>query len=186
MLFGWSVANGQDQRINLTAGNIGISLSLPAGLQPFSEEKMALVRENGVAAKFVFSDPKADLILAINTFGSNADESGLSRLVEEIKAAAEKRSSNVHWLTNSLVTMNGKKWLRMSFKGGPEGDELIDEYFVTDWIGEYVLLNFSFTPDKYERFESAIQRSAQSVRFALITDDVEAMTGGAKPSSKKH
>lgn len=185
ILFAWCDTNAQEQRIDLVAGNIGINLSLPAGLQPFSEERMALIRENGVAAKFVFSDPNADLILAINTFGNNANEKGFSRLVEEVKAAAAKRSSKVQWLANSLITINGKKWLRLSFKSGPEGNELIDEYFITDWIGEYVLLNFSFTPDNSERFAGEIQRSANSVRFALITDDVEAITGGAKAAPKR-
>ena len=55
ILFACSLANGQDRRIDLATGNIEISLVLPTEFQPFSEQKMSLVRENGVAAKFVFS-----------------------------------------------------------------------------------------------------------------------------------
>jgi hypothetical protein len=180
LLLGCRVADGQAKRTDLVTGNIGISLLLPAGLQPFSEEKMALVREKGIAAKFIFSDPRADLILAINTFGSNADEKGFPKVVEEIKAAARKRNSEAQWLTNGLITVNGKRWLHLSFKDGPEVGELIDEYFVTDWIGQYVLLNFSCPPAKYESFKSAIQRSARSVRLELISD-IDEIKGPVKP-----
>ena len=45
ILFAFSLVNGQDKRVDLTAGNIEISMILPAGLQPFSEQTMALARE---------------------------------------------------------------------------------------------------------------------------------------------
>jgi hypothetical protein len=185
ILFGCSLANGQDKRVDLTAGNIEISLVLPADLLPFSEEKMALVREKGIAAKFIFSDPHGDLIAAINTFGSAADEKGLSKVGEQIKAAAEKQSAQVEWLTNHQITMNGKKWLRVAFKDGPGRDDLINEYFVTDWIGEYVLVNFSSPAAKYDSYKSAVERSAQSLRLGLITNDIEVTKGAVKPNRKK-
>ncbi len=183
--FSCGIAHGHGKRIDLPAGNIDISLVPPAGLQPFPDQKMTLVREKGVAAKFIFSDRQSDVILAINTFGSNADEKGLSKVAEEIKAGAEKRSSDVKWLTNDLITMNGKKWLRLSFKDGPGGDELINEYFVTDWIGEYVLLNFTSTLAKYESFKSSFKRSAQSVQLGFIANSSE-LNKGVKRARKKH
>jgi hypothetical protein len=168
-----SLVNGQDKRVDLTAGSILISLELPAGLQPFSEQTMALVRENGVPAKFIFSDPESDVILAINTFGNNVDEKGLSHVVEEIRAAAVKRGYAVKWLANDLTTMNGKTWLRLSFQEGLAGAELINEYFVTDWLGKFVLFNFSLPAAKYEKYKSVFEQSAQSVQLGLIAEATE-------------
>jgi hypothetical protein len=186
VLIGCSLANGQDKRVDLAAGNIEISLVLPAELLPFSEEKMALIREKGIAAKFVFSDSRGDLIAAINTFGRAADEKGLSKVGEQIIAAAEKQSAQVEWLANQLITMNGKKWLRMAFKDGPRPEDLINEYFVTDWIGEYVLLNFSSPAAKYDGYRAAVERSAQSIRLGLIASDIEVTKDAVKPAGKKH
>jgi hypothetical protein len=186
VLFVCSLVNGQDKRVDLTAGNIEISLELPAGLQPFSEQMMAMVREKGVPAKFIFRDPTSDLILAVNTFGNNADEKGLSHVVEEIKAAASKRGHEVRWLTNDLVTMNRKTWLRLSFQEGAPGEELINEYFVTDWLGKYVLFNFSLPTAQYESYKSTFERSARSVQLGLIADAAELNEGTAKDPGKKH
>jgi hypothetical protein len=173
ILFASSLVNGQDKRVDLTAGNIEISMVLPAGLQPFSEQTMALAREKGVPAKFIFSDPESDVILAINTFGNHVDEKGLSQVVEEIRAAAVKRGYAVKWLANGLTTMNGKTWLRLSFQEGLAGAELINEYFVTDWLGKYVLFNFSLPAAKYERYKSTFEQSARSVQLGLIAEATE-------------
>ena len=163
------VAEGQQgKRTELSAGNIAISVVLPPGLQPFSEQQMALVRQNGVPAKFVFSDPKSDVMVVVNTFGSNADEKGLSEVAEQIKAAAEKQSSHLEQFTRDFITMDGKKWLRLSYKEGTGDDELIDSYYVTDWAGEYVLFNFASTVAKYESYKSAFEQSAQSIRLGFI------------------
>lgn len=185
ILFACSQVNGQEKRVDLTAGSIHIRLQLPAGLQPFSEETMALAREKGVPAKFIFRDPESDVILAINTFGSNVDEKGLSHVVEEIKAAATKRGYAVKWLANDLTTMNGKTWLRLSFQEGLAGAELINEYFVTDWLGKFVLFNFSLPTAKYERYKSTFEQSARSVQLGLIAEATELNDGKKHQPSKK-
>lgn len=184
ILFTCSLANAQDRRIDLTTGTIEISLVLPSEFQPFSEQKMSLVRENGVAAKFVFSDTLVDVIAAINTFGSNANEKGLSQVAEQIKADVEKRYPQGEWLQFGLITMNGKKWLRLSFQDGSSSDAMINDSFVTDWIGEYVLFNFSATLAKYGCYKNTFERSARSVRLGLIAEDIE--SGPVKHGRKKH
>jgi hypothetical protein len=173
ILVSCSFANGQDKRIDLTAGNIEISLVLPANLQPFSEQRMDLVREYGIAAKFIFSDSQGDLIAAINTFGSGADETGLARVGDQIKAGAEKQGAYAGELTRDLITMNGKKWLRLSFKEASRGVELINDYYVTDWSGEYVLINFSSPVAKYESYKGAVERSARSVQLGMIAETIK-------------
>lgn len=183
ILFSHSLANSQARRIDLTAGNIEISLVLPVELQPFTEQKMALVRENGVAAKFVFSDPKVDVIAAINTFGSNANEKGLSQVAEKIKANAEKRYPHGEVLRRDFIMMNGKKWLRLSFKDGSSSDEMINDFYVTDWIGEYVVFSFSSTLDKYASYKNTFERSARSVQLGFIAEDV---VESSTPATVKH
>ena len=177
LLFSWNLANGQDQRTDLTAGNIEISLVLPEGLQPFSEERMALAREKGIAAKFIFSDAEGDLIAAINTFGSGASENGLAKIGDQIGAAVAKQGALSGTVTRHFVTMNGKKWLCLSFKEVSPSLELINDYFVTDWAGQYVLINFSSPTAKYEGYKSAVERSAQSVQFGLVADAKELNPG---------
>src|SRR5260370_42268485 len=83
---------GQNGRTELAAVGIGISLVLPPGLQQFSEQKMALIREKGIPAKFIFIDSSSDVMVVINTFGNDANEKGLLKVEEEIKVAA--RSTN--------------------------------------------------------------------------------------------
>lgn len=186
ILFGCNLANGQGKRVDLTAGSIEISLVLPAGLQPFSEQKMALVREKGIAAKFIFSDTQGDLIAAINTFGSGANEKGLAKVGDQIAAGAEKQAAFAGGFTRELITMNGKKWLRLSFREKSAGGELINDYFVTDWVGEYVLFNFSSPTAKYESYKSAVERSARSVQLGFIVEDIESTVDPVKHGRKRH
>jgi hypothetical protein len=179
-------ANGQENRVELAAESVEISLMLPAGLQPFLEQKMALVREEGVPAKFIFSDAANDVILAINTFGRNADEKGLSDVAAQIKATAEKQGSKVIWLTNDVIVMNGKRWLHLSFSGGAGVNELVNEYFVTDWAGKYVLFNFSLPTAKYESYKSTFERDARSVQLRLRAEATGLNTGTADQPRAKH
>ena len=170
ILIAASAANGQDQQVNLVAGSIGLSLVLPADLKQFSEEQMAAARAQRIPAKFIFNDPKEDLILAINTFGSDADTRRLPKVADEIKAAAEKNGADSKSFSSALIKMNGKEWLRFAFTEGPADHLVVNEYFVTDWVGQYVLLNFSTSPENYTRLRKDIERSAQSVQFEMIAD----------------
>jgi len=179
------LANGQGKRTYLTVESVGISIVLPVGLQPFSEEQMALVREKGESAKFIYSDPQSDVIVVINTFGSGANEKGLPEVAEQIKTATEKQNANTEWLSRDYITMNGMKWLRLSFKEGVGADQLIDTYFVTDWAGEYVEFIFTSTVAKYENYKSAFERSAQSIQLELITKSMETNKGSVKRPRKK-
>jgi hypothetical protein len=178
ILFGCTLAAAQDKQTDLEAGSVAINFVLPAGLQPLSEQKMALVREKGVAAKFIFSDPQSDVMLAINTFGYNATEKGLSDVGDSIIAGAEQQNPQVELLKRDMITMNGRRWLRLSFKEKGGAVDLIDTYFVTDWAGQYVLFNYSATSTKYENYKSAFERSAQSIQLGLIATSIE-LDGGA-------
>jgi hypothetical protein len=175
-----------DQRVELTAGSIQIDLVLPAALQQLSSRKMALVHQQGVPAKFIFNDPASDVILAINTFGSNADENGLTQVIGEIKAAAAKHGADAGSLKSDLITMNGKRWLRLSFKEGAGAAELVNEYFVTDWMGEYVLFNFSLPAAQYESYKDSFERSARSVQLGLTAEANELHPDAAKEQQKKN
>src|SRR5260370_25212427 len=182
-----SIGIGQDNRTTVVAEGIGVSLVLPPGLQQFSEQKMALIREKGIPAKFIFSDSRSDVMVVINTFGSDANEKGLLRVEEGIKTSAQKQNTSVEFLKRGVISMNGKKWLRLSLKEGTGEDALIDTYFVTDWAGEYVLLNFTATVAKYESYQRAFETSARSIQLELVVDTTEfnknTLTGsGKKPS----
>jgi hypothetical protein len=185
ILFVCSLAKGQDKPVNLEAGSVGISFVLPAGLQPFSEQKMSLIREKGIPAKFIFSDPRSDVTVVINTFGANASERGLSEVVDQIKAGAQKQNTHVEWLKQDFITINSQKWFLLSFKGGASDGELIDTYFITDWAGEYVLFDFSSTAAKYDNYKSAFERSAQSIRLGFITTSIELNGSPSKRPRKK-
>jgi len=174
-----------DQRVELSTGSIQINLVLPAGLQPLSERKLTLARQQGVPAKFIFNDTESDVILAINTFGSKADENGLTRIVDAIKARVVQRGADAASLTSDLITMNGKRWLRLSFKEGAGAAELVNEYFVTDWLGEYVLFNFSLPAARYEAYRNTFERSARSVQLGLTAEARALQRGAATVQPKK-
>jgi hypothetical protein len=174
-----------DQRVELSAGSIQIKLVLPAALQPLSERKMALARQQGVPAKFIFNDTESDVILAINTFGSKADANGLTKIVDAIKATVAQRGADAGSLTSDLLTMNGKRWLRLSFKEGTGPAELVNEYFVTDWLGEYVLFNFSLPSARYEGYRSTFERSARSVQLGMTAEARALQKDAAAVQQKK-
>src|SRR3989442_4297632 len=90
VLFGCKLITAQNNEVELMADGIGISLALPPGLTRFSEEKLALVREKGVNARFIFSDSQSNVLLVVNTFGNNANETGLSSVAEEIITSAQQ------------------------------------------------------------------------------------------------
>src|SRR5882762_11529961 len=100
-----SLGIGQDTRTEVVAEGIGVSLVLPPGLQPFSEQKMALIRDKGIPAKFVFSDSRGDVMVVINTFGSDANEKGLLKIEEQIRASAQKQNESVEFLKRSIISM---------------------------------------------------------------------------------
>jgi len=180
-----SLGIGQDNRTEVVAEGIGVSLVLPPGLQPFSEQKMALIRDKGIPAKFVFSDSRSDVMVVINTFGSDANEKGLLKDEEQIRASAQKQNESVEFLKRSIISMNAKKWLRLSLKEGTGEDAQIDTYFVTDWVGQYVLLNFTATVAKYESYQSAFEQSAKSIQLTLIVRATEFNKNTVKRTGKK-
>jgi len=180
-----SLGIGQDNRTEVVAEGIGVSLVLPPGLQPFSEQKMALIRDKGIPAKFVFSDSRGDVMVVINTFGSDANEKGLLKIEEQIRASAQKQNESVEFLKRSIISMNAKKWLRLSLKEGTGEDAQIDTYFVTDWVGQYVLLNFTATVAKYESYQSAFEQSAKSIQLTLIVRATEFNKNTVKRTGKK-
>jgi hypothetical protein len=169
VLLGCSLAEAQDKRIELKDGSFVINLLLPAGLEPFSDERMAVVREKGVAAKFAFGDPQGDVMLTINIIGGGdvADEKGLSKVVAQIKAAAE-RKLRVESFKRDFFKINGHKWLRLTFKATAGADSRVETYFMTPWAGEYVLFNYSSTAAKYENYKSVFERSARSIELAIM------------------
>ena len=180
-----SLGIGQDTRTEVVAEGIGVSLVLPPRLQPFSEQKMALIRDKGIPAKFVFSDSRGDVMVVINTFGSDANEKGLLKIEEQIRASAQKQNESVEFLKRSIISMNAKKWLRLSLKEGTGEDAQIDTYFVTDWVGQYVLLNFTATVAKYESYQSAFEQSAKSIQLTLIVRATEFNKNTVKRTGKK-
>jgi hypothetical protein len=184
ILFVCSLARGQGKPVDLEAGSVGISFVPPTGLQPFSEQKTALIREKGIPAKFIFSDPQSDVTVVINTFGSNASEKGLSEVADQIKAGAQKQNTRVELLKQDFITINSQKWLRLSFKGSASDGELIDTYFVTDWAGEYVLFDFSSTAAKYDNYKGAFERSARSIRLGFIATSIE-LNGSPRERPRK-
>lgn len=171
ILFSCPLAAAQDKRIDLLADSLAINFVLPAGLEQFSDEKLALVREKGVAAKFVFSDPQGDVMLVINRFGDDADEKGLFKVGTQIRAGAEK-NQRVESFKRALITMNGHKWIRLTFKRTAGADSRVETYFVTDWAGGYVLFNYSSTIAKYENYKSVFERSARSIQLAIIANTI--------------
>ena len=171
ILVGCTLADGQEKRTDLTAGSIEISLVLPRGLEPFPEWKMAEYRERGGAGDFIYSDKQADLTLLIHTYGSEANEKRLPQIGDQIKATTEERGSAVEGLTRRFIKINGKKWLQLSFQEKPaDSRELMNDYFVTDWIGKYVLLVFTSPTARHENFKGAVQRSARSIQLGFIAE----------------
>ena len=172
ILLGCSLADAQDKRIELKDGSRVIALLLPAGLEPFSDERMAAAREKGLAAKFAFSDPQGDVMLKINLFGGDdADEKGLSKVAAQIKAAAQ-RNMRVEAFKRDFIKINGDKWLRLTLKGTAGADSRVETYFVAPWAGEYVLFNYSSTVAKYENYKGAFERSARSVELAIMVNTI--------------
>ena len=183
VLLGCSLAGAQDKRVELKDGSFVINLLLPAGLEQLSDERMAAVRAKGVAAKFAFGDPRGDVMLTINIIGGGdvADEKGLSKVVAQIKAAAE-RNLRVESFKRDFIKINGDRWLRLTFKATAAGaDSRVETYFITPWAGEYVLFNYSSTIAKHEKYRSVFERSARSVELAIMMHTIVNEEEPARP-----
>jgi hypothetical protein len=169
VLFSWSLANGQDLRTDLTLGSIEISLVLPVGLQPFSEKKMAQYREEGGGiGKYIFSSAQADLLVIIDTFGSEASDKGLTKVADKIEAGTKERGVVIGPFVRRFITMNGKKWLHVSFRETSASSDLINDCFVTAWIGRYVLVEFSCEVAHCKSYKPAVTHSMRSVELGFI------------------
>jgi hypothetical protein len=168
ILLGCTLADAQDKRIELKDGSRVIKFLLPAGLEPFSDERMVTAREKGVRAKFAFGDSRGDVALTINIFGGDyADEKGLSKVAARIKAAAE-RNLRVESFKRDFIKMDGHKWLRLTLKGTGGAESRVETYLVTASAGEYVLFNYSSTVAEYENYKSVFERSARSIELAIM------------------
>jgi hypothetical protein len=73
-------------------------------------------------------------------------------------------------LKRSLITIKGRKWLELSLKQGTGTDITIETYFVTDWVGRYVLLDFSASIADYNSYKAAFQKSIKSIQLSLIAE----------------
>lgn len=172
ILCGSDRAQAQGERVDLTVGAIEISLELPVGMRPFSEEQMVEYREKGGAGKYVFSVSQGELIAIINTFGSGASDKGLGGVADRIETDTGEQGASVGGFVRRFMKLNGRKWLYLSFHEKAAAD-LINECFVTAWGDQYVLIEFSSEAPKYESYKSAVARSARSVRLGLIAESIE-------------
>jgi hypothetical protein len=175
ILYGCGVADAQDKRIELKVGaSRVVNFVLPAGLQPFPDEKTSQAREKGVGAKFVYGDPQGDVMLAISASGDetdDADEKGLFKIANQIKAGAEK-NRRVESFKRALITMNGDKWLRLTFKATAGAQSRMETYYVAAWAGQYVFFNYSSTVATYEKYKSEFERSARSIELAIMVNTI--------------
>jgi len=169
VLFVCNIGAAQPKRTDLVTGPIGISLIVPEGFERFTEEQMTRIHERGLPAKFIFFDQKTDGLIVINTLGSNASSAGLPGVEADIKSSARKQQSFAERERN-VIKINGRKWLRFSIREGTGDGATISSYYVTDWVGQYVLLYFSSPVSKYEQLKKSYQQSAASIHLEMIVE----------------
>jgi hypothetical protein len=170
LLFGCGSALAQRKRVELMDGSIGFSFVLPAGLSAMSKEAIASVYDPNSATtpKFAFSDQHQDVFVSVGDFGSNATPVELPEIKKAMEAHAEKTYQHLDWLERGWVTINGKKWFRLKFRVAGGTRDIFNDYYVTDWVGRYVLFNFSSSAAQYEARRIDLEKSAKTILLSMV------------------
>ena len=169
-LFSCGSALTQQKRVELIDGSIGFSFVPPSGLSAMSKEAIASVYDpnSATAPKFAFYDQHQEVFVSVGDFGSNATPVELLEIKKAMEAHAEKTYQHLDWLERSWVTINGKKWFRLRFRVGGGTQEIFNDYYVTDWVGRYVLFNFSSSATQYAARRRDLEKSAKTILLSMV------------------
>ncbi|HYX29661.1 MAG TPA: hypothetical protein VE863_13930 [Pyrinomonadaceae bacterium] len=169
ILIGHGSSTAQTRRVELIDGSIGFSFVPPSGLAAMSRESMASVYDqSAIPPKFAFSDKDKKVFVSISAYGQNANEDELVRMKKSMETHAEKTYQKLSWLERDWVTINGHKWFRLKFRVVGGTHDVVNDFYVTDWAGSYVLFNFNAESVKYDAFKSELEASARTIMLTLV------------------
>jgi hypothetical protein len=171
------------KRVELLDGATGLSFVPPPGLAAMSDESIASVfqAEPGKQPKFAFTDKAQQVFVAISHFGDNASEDQLVELKQFLEQHVDKTYANREWLERNWLTINSKRWFRLKFRVVGGTKDVVNDYYVTDWLGQYILFNFSSMAEVYEAHRADLELSARTIRLSMVAEIAPVRTITRKP-----
>ena len=170
LLLGCAAARAQEgaRRVEVGAGPVNVSFSLPAGFERMSAEEVAAQFTRGVTPHAVFREPRRELRVTVNTFdavGQGVETvPALKKRLERDLAAAYPAA---RWLGRGFVRLGGVNWVHLRHSAEAGIGEVVSETYATVWAGEAVVVNFYCPVAEYARRRAAFRQSAQSIRLSV-------------------
>lgn len=168
LLLGGTAVRAQERQVEVAAGPIAVSFSLPAGFERMSDEDVAAQFTRGVTPAAVFREPSRELRVTVNVFDAEGrgvrDVPSLKKRLEADSAASYPTAV---WLARGVVRMGGGKWVRLRYKAAAGTGDVVSETYATVWAGEAVIVTFYGPAAEYGARRAAFRKSAESISLSV-------------------
>jgi hypothetical protein len=181
LLAGAGAARAQgERRVEVAAGPVAVSLSLPAGFERMGDEEVAAQFTRGVTPLAVFREPRREMRVTFNAFDAERQGvAGVASLKKRLEADFAASHPKAVWLARGVVKLRGTDWVRLRYRATAGIGEVVSETYATVWAGEVIVITFYGPAAEYGAAQrAAFRRSAGSIRLSV---SVIAPAGDASP-----
>jgi len=183
LLLSCAAARAQGRRVEVAAGPINVSLSLPAGFERMGDEDVAAQFTRGVTPAAVFREPRRELRVTVNALDAvGQGVEGVRSLKKRLEADFAAANPKAVWLARGVVKLGGTDWVRLHYKATAGIGEVLSETYATVWAGEAVVVTFYGPAAEYGAAQrAAFRKSAESIRLSV---SVNAPAAEAAPPAR--
>ncbi|HKG15825.1 MAG TPA: hypothetical protein VKB12_21070 [Pyrinomonadaceae bacterium] len=173
------LARAQETReVEITDGALNISFAPPPGCNALPEKAMAAAFA-GQPVKYGCVTPGEGTSVFVLVSASDGTKRGFADFERGFKDGVKQGDPAVRF-KRRVVSLNGDKWVVLSYTQGRGDAAVANDVYMIDWAGHVVVFDFLAPPSKYESSRAAREESAKSVGMSIT---VNAPAAAATPDT---
>jgi hypothetical protein len=143
-----------------------LTLLVPSAFRPMSRQDISIKFPGGSPPQEVWANRDMNVSIAI-TFPESArlNPEDLTKFGESITQALPKVRDKFKWIRNSEVTINGRRWLRMTFTCSALDTQIYNDMVYTSHKGRVLGVNCNSVVRLRDASEKIFNRTIQSLKI---------------------
>lgn len=159
------LARAQETReVEITDGSVNVVFTPPPGCNALSEKRIAEV-SGGVRYGCVTPGVGASVFVILSQ--SDGSKRGFEDFERGYKDGLKQADSSVSF-KRRVVSLNGAKWVVLSYTQGAGDAALENNAYMIDWAGEIIVFDFLAPASRYEKSRAAFEESAKSIGISIM------------------
>lgn len=142
----------------------GVSMAIPSSFKPLTKQQIATKFPRSRPPKAAYGNASMTVTVAVSKTGSPLEASQLPQFKKAMKGVLIKQPG-VKWESDSIETINGKRWIRFLFTSKAVDQRIRNEMLMTELNGEAVMMNINATVKDYPRYRADLTRLKNSLKI---------------------